>query len=126
MRTKVGKFMRTKVGKQYNKLCLHMHGVAKLPLKCLISYFSKLHFFINLSPLYVVSCKIRENDRKSNLFGPEKETKEKKSHIMSTVGPTPKERTNVQMWRIQSLYLYFYTLFSRKKCSLLYVVHKLF
>ena len=34
---------------------------------------------------------------------------------MSTVGPTPKERTNVQMWRIQSLYLYFYTLFSRKK-----------
>ena len=119
--------MRTKVGKQYNKLCLHMHGVAKLPLKCLISYFSKLHFFINLSPLYVVSCKIRENDRKSNLFGPEKETKEKKSHIMSTVGPTPKERTNVQMWRIQSLYLYFYTLFSRKKCSLLYVVvHKLF
>ena len=53
--------------------------VAKLPLKFNIIYFSKLHFFINLSPLYVVSCKIRENDRKSNLFGPEKETKEKKS-----------------------------------------------
>ena len=69
--------MRTKVGKQYNKLCVHMHGVAKLPLKFNIILL-QIAFFINLSPLCVVSCKIRENDRKSNLFGPEKETKGKK------------------------------------------------